>query len=247
LVLVINSGANFVFAGRAANAYILYIDGNYIAQTQNDAHSAGQLQYTLKINQEISAGVQHSLTVISSSLGIDNYGGIQPGFAPSQCDKKGITGDVKINNANNQLAIDLTQNGWNHYIGLTGEQLDIYGNGINKVKWSNPPKLNAGMTWFKTTFNTPNSNTLNNGVILIDIGANSLGVNRGHFYLNGYDMGHFNNIQYANIMVQRYYFIPKSYLIDNGGSNTLLFVEEYPNTNTSNIAVVSSTFIVPQR
>ena len=131
-------------------------------------------------------------------------------------------------------------------MGLTGEQLDIYGNGINKVTWNNPPNLNAGMTWFKTTFDTPNSNILDQGVILIDIGANSVGVNRGHFYINGYDMGHYNNIQHGGLMVQQYYFVPKSYLTANGGSNTLLFFEEYPNTTTSNIAVVSSTVVVPQ-
>eukprot|EP00486_Rosalina_sp_Unknown_P015048 CAMPEP_0201595492 /NCGR_PEP_ID=MMETSP0190_2-20130828/192475_1 /ASSEMBLY_ACC=CAM_ASM_000263 /TAXON_ID=37353 /ORGANISM="Rosalina sp." /LENGTH=90 /DNA_ID=CAMNT_0048055495 /DNA_START=1761 /DNA_END=2033 /DNA_ORIENTATION=- len=81
----------------------------------------------------VSSG-DHVLTIISSSLGISN--GMPPGATPDGCDMKGLTGFVQILDKNKGLVKDLTDNGWSQYIGLTGEVLDIYGSGMNKVTWS---------------------------------------------------------------------------------------------------------------
>ena len=147
---------------------------------------------------------------------------------------------------NKKVLMTLTDNGWSQYMGLTGEVLNIYGTGMNKVTWSSTPSTDTGLTWYKTSFNTPSQSDLDKGVILIDIGENAMGLNRGHFYLNGIDMGHYNNVQQGGIMVQQYYFIPKDYLTPNGESNTFVIVEEFANSTLSNINIVSSTVVVPQ-
>ena len=119
---------------------------------------------------------------------------------------------------------------------------------MSKVTWKSSDTTDTGMTWFKTTFNTPSASVLDGGVILMDIGANPTGITRGHFYINGMDMGHYNNVEQGGIMVQRYYFIPKDYLTPNGGSNSFVIMEEYAgNANAlSSINIVSSTVVVPQ-
>lgn len=118
------------------------------------------------------------------------------------------------------------------------------------------------MTWYRTSFKTPDlslffdkdilndKNTIT-GVLLMDIGANGQGMQRGHWWLNGRDMGHYNNvIQSSNkIMVQQYYFIPLDYL-ETIVNNTLVFQEEIPfenQTRWTEVNVVYSTFVIPTR
>ena len=230
------------FVGRKANAYIVYIDDQYIGTTADYEHSAGSLNMTVTMNMAMASG-SHILTVISSSLGVSN--GMPPGATPDNCDQKGLTGFVEILDKSGKLVVDLSSNGWTHYIGLTGEVLDIYGDGMNKVTWKSP-EPDVSMVWYKTTFDTPSEDVLDGGVILMDIGKDSSGINRGHFYVNGMDLGHYNNVQQNGYMVQQLYFIPKDYLMASGKSNTLVFVEEFANTTLSNINIVSSTVVVPQ-
>jgi len=242
----LSASAKLEFSGQAANAYMVYIDDAYIGQTYDYEHTSKTIQMSVSMNTAISKG-EHVLTVISSSLGVDNYHGIRPGMTPDECDKKGLTGNVTVVDGNSK--VDVTANGWMQYIGLTGERLEVYGSGQNKVQWTTPPATSKGMTWFKTTFATPSESVLDGGVILVDIGAESGGVNRGHFYVNGYDMGHYNNDEVNAVMVQQFYFVPTDYLTANSGVNTLLFMDEWDNDgdgrDLKEINIVSSTMVVP--
>lgn len=57
--------------------------------------------------------------------------------------------------------------------------------GSQFAKWNTSNDgINQPLTWFQTTFKTPN---LVNKVILLRV----TGMNRGHIYLNGYDVGHY--------------------------------------------------------
>ena len=155
---------------------------------------------------------------------------------------------MRIEDKNKNKLVDITNSGWHHWIGLTGETLNIFGDGMDRVKWNEYPM--SGMkipatTWFKTEFKSPSDKELEAGVILIDIGEN--GVSRGHFYINGHDMGHYNNHQMKDEMIQRFYFVPTDCLQPNGGMNSLLFFQEYVDSDDAdvrNIAIVSSTVTV---
>eukprot|EP00484_Ammonia_sp_Unknown_P001093 CAMPEP_0197021954 /NCGR_PEP_ID=MMETSP1384-20130603/2836_1 /TAXON_ID=29189 /ORGANISM="Ammonia sp." /LENGTH=773 /DNA_ID=CAMNT_0042449895 /DNA_START=51 /DNA_END=2372 /DNA_ORIENTATION=- len=242
--------ANLSFTGQAANAYVVYIDGEYMASTANYEHASKTVQLSVSIGSSdaVSKG-DHVLTVISSSLGIDNA--MQAEAPPDAMDKKGLTGNVSISDTNSggHTVLNLTAIGWTHYIGLTGERLQVYGSGENKVNWTSPAEQSRQMTWFKTTFKTPSQSVLDGGVILVDIGDSSQGVNRGHFYVNGYDMGHFNDVEQNGLMVQQFYFVPTDYLTANSGVNTLLFMDEWDNDgdgrDLKEINIVSSTMVVP--
>ena len=101
------------------------------------------------------------------------------------------------------------------------------------------------LTWYNRTFKSPNDDILSSGTILLDIGEDTHGMKRGGYYLNGINMGHYNNVQYNGLMVQRYYFIPKDYLMKNQEENSLIFIEQLNNVNLTKIAIVSSTVVVP--
>eukprot|EP01084_Bolivina_argentea_P267941 454988_1 len=235
----LNAGTTkLVFHGRTANAYILYIDGIYQGQAWDGSHigeSRGAKNYSINILQSVAKGI-HSLSVVSSSLGIDNS--VMSESPPDAQDMKGIMDYIKIS------SIDITANGWYHWIGTTGEILNVAGVGMNKISWRSPPVLNEPLTWFRTSFITPNAS-----IILLDIGDsanNKTGFNRGHFWLNGMDMGHYNNVVIDDTLVQRYYFIPNDYLIGNKGNNSLVFCEEIPAVNPANVKIVFTYFKIPE-
>lgn len=63
--------------------------------------------------------------------------------------------------------------------------LFLFREGSQFVIWNyNNDGINTSLTWYQTTFKTP---TLDGKVILLRIS----GLNRGHIYLNGYDVAHY--------------------------------------------------------
>ena len=273
--------------GRKANSYYLYLNGIYIDTFSDGSHSKANCSFSFSFGSDDSninlntldcsaSNETCILTIISSSLGISN--GIEPQGGSNAQDKKGIVGQVRLySTSKNKTIDDYTYNGWTHWIGTTGENLNVTGNGENSVKWNHPEKSDKGMTWYRTYFETPDISLFYNygtgdregegegegegevtGVFLLDIGKNGKGFQRGHWWLNGKDMGHYNSaIQDLNnnekVMVQEYYYIPLDYLLaqDDNGMNQLVFQEELPLTGSGNnfdissINLVYSTFEVP--
>eukprot|EP01084_Bolivina_argentea_P195532 335405_1 len=238
--------------GRTANAYSVFIDDIYIGQAWDGHHGALDLPFSVDIYYNIiNETKDYILTIISSSLGIDNddFQGVKTGFGPDEQDKKGIVGYVQfltvIDDKKPALIMDLTNLTWTHWIGLTGEELQITGNGVNN--WNKNVDTSNAYTWYKTEFMTP---IVPDGyVLLIDIGGvNNIGFNRGHIWLNGIDLGHYNNAVQQNLMVQQYYFIPKDYLMNNNTkqNNILIFMDEFANSNVENCNIVLSTMVVPE-
>ncbi len=173
--LNISTGSTLTFMGWHANTYSVFIDGVLTATAQDIEHAGGQLSQTVTLPSTLSG--THSLTILSGSLGI--HAGInnqQPGTAQ---EKKGIVGNVSLN------AIDITLREWIHRPFLTGEILQVFtAEGTNSVTWT--PVVGTGvatpLTWYKTTFARPQQQ---GGVIKLNVN----GASRGHFYLNGVDMG----------------------------------------------------------
>ena len=105
-------------------------------------------------------------------------------------------------------------------------------------------------TWYKTTFFINSTNIFNEGVILIDIGCCNKGMNRGHFYINGINMGHYNIVGYYQentnnyYSVQRYYFVPND-LINIQSENVLIFDEDFEQIDVKQVKIVLSNVVVP--
>jgi hypothetical protein len=97
---------------------------------------------------------------------------------PALIKKKGIVGQALINGQS--IA------NWSQRPFLTGELLDvIFAVNSTSAEWQ--PSTGTGpttpLTWFRTTFSTPPTNQ--------PVVINMLGATRGHFYINGIDMGRF--------------------------------------------------------
>ena len=218
---------------------MVFVDGAFVGEQWDGEHSAGDVSVSVSVSASLGAGA-HSLSVVSSSLGISN--GIANGQPASAQDMKGIVGahSVWVGGA------DVTQGGWAHWVGRTGEALAVAGGGMHSVAWTAPADASQPMTWFRTAFATPSEahEADGQGVILIDIGASGGGMRRGHWWLNGRDMGHYNEVALGGLMVQRYYFVPNDYLAADA-PNTLLFAEEREGAKVDGVSVVYSTFVVP--
>ena len=236
------------FVGYTSCRYMLFINDEYIDTQWDYTHDSYEVNYTFVINMTLKSGDKYTMKILSVSQGMDNRNGrgVATGQGPDAQDKKGLIGSVVLVNKN--VIKDLTENNWAHLIGLSGESLNIAMN-PDQVAWKTPVETKLNLAWYKTSFKTQSYNE--STVLLIDIGDNTgkgknRGLNRGRFYLNGVDMGHYNNIVQQNgLMVQRYYYIPRDMLNANG-HNTLMFFEEiYDGTNLNNVDVVLSNVIVP--
>ncbi|ETO29917.1 beta-galactosidase [Reticulomyxa filosa] len=250
-----NESNEFVleFSGRMANAYMLYIDNYFINDTFNYDHDAGTVNMSINLkgqSQWLTNG-SHVITILSSSQGIHNLLSNQQG--PDAQDKKGLVGDIiliQVYSTNNGQYLvreyNLTQLAWYQWIGLTGENLQVAGAGMSKVQWTSSVVASNAMTWYKTTFSIPES-AQEEGVLLIDIGTpTSPGLRRGHFWLNGKDMGHYNNVILDELTVQRYYFVAYDDVnLGTNTNNTLIFAEELPDVALSNFNVVISNVVIP--
>lgn len=132
----LNSESEFsiVFQGQAANAYNVYLNGDYLGTGWNGKHSSGAVNYSIMLNDSSVAIIGKTdcsktnciLTILSSSLGIDNYDGVVSGGDADSQDKKGLTGCVLLyDNSNKAMVDDYRNGGWDHWIGTTGENLNV--------------------------------------------------------------------------------------------------------------------------
>ena len=148
-------------------------------------------------------------------------------YGAGHLEQKGIVGNVWLDG---QLLVDneTNTNLWEHQKGLVGEYLQIYTEeGSTKVDWN--PEWTKGIdkpvTWFQARFDLDHlvREDTNANPILLD----AQGLNRGHAFINGNDIGLYWLIQgicqakpcccqHAQINclqpTQRYYHIPSDWL-----------------------------------
>jgi hypothetical protein len=137
---------------------------------------------------------------------------------------KGLITDVWIDGGPPHM----NPNSWEHQKGLLGEYLQIYTEeGSSKVDWDTQwmKSINKPVTWFQARFDLDHlvKEDLNANPILVD----AQGLNRGHIFVNGNDIGLYWLLQgicqdgssycqqaQANCLqaTQRYYHIPSDWL-----------------------------------
>ena len=215
-----------VVDSRAANSLLIFVDGKFQGATDHCHHVSGNVTMTVGISPPIS--VPFNLTILSVSLGLDN--GVYPGFV----EKKGIVGNVYVGKT------EITCNMWFHRPKLTGEIQQVYTNeGSLKVTWDSDISryIQIPLTWFKTTF-TVAPYTAEYSLLL-----KLTGFSRGHYYVNGVDLGRYWLIEYEGKAVQEYYFIPPD-VVNYGGPNLLVIGEELGASEPTKAILVLSTMTV---
>ena len=212
-------------ATRKANALVVFTNEKFEGAVDDHDTGADNIIMTLKIQPN---GVAFNLTILSVSLGLYNV--LSPGFV----EQKGIVGKVSINE------VDITHQKWLHRPKLTGEILQVYtDDGSKQVNWDSDyiKYINTSLTWFKTTF-TVEQYSEDYSLLL-----HLVGFGRGHFYVNGVDLGRYWLITVDSQYVQEYYFIPPD-VVRYDGPNLLVIGEELGAPDPSKASVVLSTMLV---
>ena len=210
---------------RKANALLVFINERFEGAVDDHEDGAGDVTQTLKVQ---SNGKPFYLTILSVSLGLYNV--IGPGFV----EHKGIVGKVSINEH------DITNQKWLHRPKLTGEIVQVYTDDVSKqVNWDSDytKYANTTLTWFKTTFTVEQYST--DYSLLLHL----VGFGRGHFYVNGVDLGRYWLIMEDGRTVQEYYFIPPD-VVKYDRPNLLVIGEELGAPDPSKATVVLSTMTV---
>ncbi len=207
---------------RIANALLFFLDGQYLGEFDNHDHAEGSVDALLALDlSHFKANQQYLFEILSVSLGLSN------GVGAGRFEQKGIAGNVWLDG---ELLVDneTNINFWEHQKGLLGEYLQIYTEeGSTKVDWN--PEWTKGIdkvvTWFQARFDLDHlaREDINANPILLD----AQGLNRGHAFINGNDLGLYWLIQgvcqakpcccqHAQINclqpTQRYYHVPSDWL-----------------------------------
>jgi len=215
---------------RKANALLFFLDGEYLGEVDNHDSDRGSLNATIALDLSIyKLNQKYSFEILSISLGVDK------GYGQNNFDYKGIVGNVWLGE---QLLTNDTTNLWEHQIGLVGEHFQIYTEpGSSKVDWNTEwtKGINKPITWFQAQFDLDH-------LVREDLNANPIsldaqGLQRGHAFINGNDIGLYWLIQgicqsktpccctqAQNDCLkpsQRYYHIPSDWLM---AKNNLLTV-----------------------
>ena len=169
---------------RIANALLFFLDGQYLGEFDNHDHAEGSVEAVIALDlSHFKPNQQYLFEILSISLGLNN------GVGPDHFEQKGIVGNVWLDG---QLLVDneTDTNFWEHQKGLVGEYLQIYTEqGSSKVDWNTQwtKGINKPITWFQARFDLDHlvREDTNANPVLLD----AQGLNRGHAFINGNDLG----------------------------------------------------------
>jgi len=163
-----------------SSALVVFLDGQQVANGYdlNKGMDTMLLNITLP---NIKPGT-YRLDILSISLGIEN-GGLGWGLPGMELSSKGIVGEIWLGPLNLTVAPNL----WRMQKGVLGEELEVFTvDGTPLVPWKNnsyPPAYQP-VTWFRTFFKL---SSVQKNPLALDLSV----MNRGHAYVNGYDLGRY--------------------------------------------------------
>lgn len=245
--------ATLYIGTRLGSALSIFIDGVLTgANVKLDRPYSSAVVLPIKIGM-LSSG-DHTLTILSAAIGNSNYPAHGFSGKHGQLPAHGITGDVvlSVGSATNiTLTAAPASSPWIHSVGLAGERARVF-TGSSGV-WSNSsssvvPSSGGGdmlpLSWFRTMFTVPSSMVAlavaGKASILLD----PVGMGRGHFYLNGVDLGRYYPAAPGAVTagLGGMLYLPPSLLEDK---NVLVFGEELGATQPTAVCVILSTLAAP--
>ena len=234
----VSSHVQFTVPTRRGNSLLFYFDGKYLGEFNNHDEGLGNVQANLQFDlSNFQPNKQYLFEILSISFGLN------AGVPAYNLDYKGIVGNISLNG---QILVDQV-NPWRHQKGLVGEEKQIYTEqGSTTVFWNSNSSqgFNKTITWFQSTFDLDHlqNQDTNANPLLFD----AQGLNRGHVFINGFDIGLYWLIQgqcqsqpgwctqsqtQCNQPTQRYYHIPTDWIKP---TNNLITIFEHLGTNQLN-------------
>uniref|UniRef100_A0A448Z1T4 Beta-galactosidase galactose-binding domain-containing protein n=1 Tax=Pseudo-nitzschia multistriata TaxID=183589 RepID=A0A448Z1T4_9STRA len=209
--------AKLYVESQRSNGLLVFVDDLFVGSGEDHSHY-WEGNFTINVNiGKLSKG-KHKLSILSESMGYSNLVGRfgNSGTGPKH---KGITGQVLLSQGKNMKNISLVDGReWSSFPGLHGEKkLDEK----HFISAANEPTRNASPTWASVLFKTPGFNPANQSLFV------QLTVGRGHFWLNGKDLGRYWNITQGETSKysQEYYFLPIDYLRTDGVLNEIVIFD----------------------
>jgi hypothetical protein len=214
---------------RIANALLFFLDGQFLGEFDDHDHQQGSAEAFIVLDlSNLKPNQQYLFEILSISFGLFS------GVYENTFEQKGIDGNVWLDG---ELLVD-NQTLWEHQKGLMGEYLQIYTEqGSSKVNWDPQwiKSIDKPITWFQARFDLDHliqEDTIANPILL-----DAQGLNRGHAFINGNDLGLYWLLpgicesrqpcccQHAQINclkpTQRYYHIPSDWLMPKNNLITI--------------------------
>lgn len=197
-----------------ASGISVYINGTHIGTHADPHHEEGNITFTFDLGTLTPDSLQ--LSVLSENFGYGNE--IGHWGASTQAKIKGITGAVSItgNCHGTPCSFNLLDGReWYSVAGLYGEHKG-WPNKLIEEELSEDAATKPGV-WARALFDTPSYDATSKSLFL------DITTGRGHFWLNGHDLGRYWNITEGDtaIYTQQYYYLPNEYLHSNGILNEL--------------------------
>ncbi|KAH7284849.1 hypothetical protein KP509_34G073600 [Ceratopteris richardii] len=212
-----------------AHAAHIFINEEYTGTAAGD-----RVNPVIEIDQPVKLkSGQNDIAILSMTVGL------QSGVRPGHIQLLGIQGPVTLGGLS-VGDLNLTSQSWTYQVGLQGEYLQLFNqNDSNNEIWnSSSLPVNRSLTWYKTTFDAPESKT----PLALDLST----MGKGQAWINGKSIGRYwpsrkingdncsfspeaNEIEMIQSNVcaestQRWYHVPLS-LIKSTGNLLVLFEE----------------------
>ncbi|KAK8928290.1 Beta-galactosidase 3 [Platanthera zijinensis] len=171
---LLNSGSKPVLMVESkGHAVHVFVNEELIASASGNGTD---ITYKLETHLPLKAG-KNDISFLSMTVGLQNAGPFYEWVGA------GLT-SVKIAGFDNGT-IDLSSSMWKYKIGLEGEHLGIFGDGINNVKWISPsfPPKDQPLTWYKVVVDAPKGTD--------PVGLDMTSMGKGQAWLNGKAIGRY--------------------------------------------------------
>ena len=238
-------------ASAKAQGWAAFAAGALVGTVDELSHSGGAdiLKFTIDLSGINTKGGRGGvIAFLSSSLGIDNGGGVHNG---SSTGVKGITSNVPGSITLGGVDITSNSNNWTHISGSVGEAKSVFTNaGGASVSWTpltGDTTTTLPLTWLRRNFTAPAS-VLATGVGIemnATLNLDVTGLSRGRFFINGMDLGRYWSKVCGSNECQRFYPIPFDLLLAGANANSLVILDELGITNVSAVTLAVAANVVP--
>ncbi|KAK7258025.1 hypothetical protein RIF29_32405 [Crotalaria pallida] len=189
------------------HSMLVFVNGEYLG-SGHGSHEEKTFEFQKTV--KLKVGVNH-ISILAATVGLPDSGAyMEHRYAgPKSITILGMNG----------RKITLTHNGWGHQVGLQGEKHGIFTEeGSKKVQWKAVKGREQALSWYKTTFATPE------GKDPVSIKMNGMG--KGMVWVNGQSIGRhwMNYLSPLGKPTQEDYHIPREFLKEK--ENLLVILEE---------------------
>ncbi|KAE9620319.1 hypothetical protein Lal_00019908 [Lupinus albus] len=188
------------------HSMLVFVNGEYIG-SGHGSHEEKTFEFHKSVNFKVGV---NQISMLAATVGLPDSGAYM---------EHRYAGPKSITILSEKGVIDLTRNAWGYEVGLQGEKNRIFTEeGSKKVQWKDVKGKGQALSWYKTTFQTPE------GRDPVAIKMHSMG--KGMIWVNGLSIGR-HWMSYLSPLgepTQSDYHIPRAFLKEK--DNFLVILEE---------------------